>query len=121
MTTTKVRHDCFIGRWVVFHNGHLAIIEKVYNKNKKPILILVMDTDETPSALERKVTIEKILSKRQIPCEVVIIPPISSVNWGRKAGYDRNYIEVDEKIQEISGTDIREKIENGEDWKRMVP
>ena len=119
--TDKNRHDCFIGRWVNFHKGHLAIIEKVYNKNKKPILILVMDTNEKPIALERKLNINNILAKHHIECEVIVIPPISSVNWGRKVGYDRNYIEVDEVIQEISGTKIREKIESGEDWEGMVP
>ena len=117
----KERHDSFIGRWVNFHKGHLAIIQKVYNSNKRPILILVMDTDETPCALERQANIEQVLLKYKIPCTTVVIPPISSVNWGRKVGYERNYIDIDDVTKEISGTLIREKMKNNDDWQYMLP
>ena len=80
-----------------------------------------MDTDEDTTAVDRKANIERILSENNISCNVLIIPPIASVNWGRKVGYERNYIDVDEAIKEISGTKIRENIKNGDKWKDMVP
>ena len=117
------RHDAFIGRWVVFHNGHMEMIRKVYNKNKRPILILIMDTrDEFPEPYDRLINISNILESQNIPHKCVIIPPIASINWGRAVGYETNYIEVNEEIQKISGTKIREKINNGdESWKNDIP
>lgn len=116
------RHDAFIGRWITFHKGHLEIIKKVYNKNKRPILILIMDTNEIPYANHRIKQIEIILQKEKIPATFHIIPPISSINWGRNVGYETNYIEVDEEIKQISGTKIREKICNNDDsWKKDIP
>lgn len=117
-----MRHDAFIGRWVIFHKGHLEIIKKVYNKNKRPILILIMDTDEETKASERHKIIHKILTEYDIEHSICIIPPIASINWGRNVGYETNYIEVNPKIKQISGTDIRKKIKNNdENWKEMVP
>ena len=101
------RHDCFIGRWVTFHEGHLWIIQEVYAKNHRPILILIMDTEESPCANIRLAFIENELAGLNIPSTIQIIPPISSVNYGRDVGYDIKYIEAPEHIKEISGTKIR--------------
>ena len=117
-----MRHDAFIGRWVIFHNGHLHMIEKVFNKNKRPILILIMDTDEEPLAKNRKEYISKVFTAKKIPHDIYIIPPIASINWGRDVGYETNYIEVDDAIKEISGTDIRNKMKNKDNtWRNYVP
>lgn len=103
------RHDCFIGRWVTFHEGHLCIIKQTWLKNHRPILILIMDTDEKPEASCRQDCIEEIMRQEKIPCIIQVIPPIASVNYGRNVGYDINYIEVPETIKKISGTEIRRK------------
>lgn len=116
------RYDAFIGRWVIFHNGHLAIIKKVFNQNQRPILLLIMDTNEKPFVQDRIQTIHRILKKEKIPHQIITIPPIASINWGRKVGYETNYIEVDEDIQQISATNIKEKIQkNDPSWKELVP
>lgn len=106
------RHDCFIGRWVTFHLGHETIIKKVWDKNCRPILVLVMETDEVPLPFKRIMTIHDRLAKLDIPHVVRLIPPIASVNYGRKVGYDIQYIEVDEEIQKISGTEIRKQCQD---------
>lgn len=94
----------------------------VCQKNRKPVLILIMDAEEEPRASRRADVISTVLSERSIPHETVVIPPIASINWGRNVGYETNYINVDPRIQQISGTDIREKIRNGNhDWKQSVP
>jgi len=117
-----MKYDAFIGRWVIFHNGHLTMIKQVYNKNKRPVLILIMDTDEEPRAEERAINISKVLDSLNIKYCIQSIPPIASINWGRNVGYETNYIQVDKETQKISGTEIRQKIQNHEqDWKKMVP
>jgi len=118
----KSKMDAFIGRWVVFHKGHLEIIRKVYDKNKRTILILVMDTDEKPYAVYRIEQMNSVFHKENIPVQFYTIPPIASINWGRSVGYETNYIQVDEEIQNISGTDIRKKMANNDDsWKKEIP
>lgn len=117
-----MKHDAFIGRWIIFHNGHLEIIRKVFEKNKRPVLILIMDSEETPTAYTRKCIIEGVLRSEEIPHITMIIPPIASVNWGRNVGYETNYIEVDSEIQKISATSIRERMTaNDESWKNDMP
>ena len=106
------RHDCFIGRWVTFHLGHETIIKKVYEKNKRPILILVMDTIEEALPYKRIQTIYNRLIEMKIPHCIRLIPPIASVNYGRKVGYDLNYVEAPEDIQKISGTELRKKCQD---------
>jgi len=117
--TDNDRHDCFIGRWVYFHAGHEAIIRKVWEANHRPILVLIMDTEEATTALERAYVIGFRLRDLGIPHELRIIPPIASVNWGRKVGYERNYIDVDEEIQKISATQIAKEMA-GKDMNHII-
>jgi len=112
-----LRHDAFIGRWVYFHKGHLALIESVYKINKRPILVMVMDTEEVPLASERIKAIDGVLNKHHIPHSIVLIPPIASVNWGRNVGYDTVRVFLDGEIEKISGTEIRELRDSGRGWK----
>jgi len=69
-----------------------------------------MDTAETPWAEVREALIRIKLTQLGIPCQVQVIPPIASVNYGRDVGYGINYIEVPEQIKEIRGTKIREML-----------
>ena len=118
----KTRYDVFIGRWIVFHNGHLEIIKKVNSKNHRPVLILIMDTDEKPPANKRVLYIKKALNKHRIEHKIMIIPPIASVNWGRNVGYETNYIEVNDSFKQISSTTIKQKMNDGDDsWINDVP
>jgi predicted nucleotidyltransferase len=53
--------------------------------------------------------------------EVMIIPDIESVNFGRGVGYEINEYTPPDNIGFISATKIRESIKNGDDtWKNMV-
>ena len=55
--------------------------------------------------------------------EVMIIPDIESVNYGRGVGYEINEFQppADSGAMFISATKIRESIKNGDDtWKTMV-
>lgn len=103
------RYDCFIGRWVTFHIGHEIIIKKVYEKNHRPILIMIMDTDEETTAQGRKIFIDHWMQMNKIDGKSMIIPPIASINYGRKVGYDINHIKVPRDIEKISGTELRKQ------------
>ena len=53
--------------------------------------------------------------------KVIIIPDISSVNYGRGVGYEVNQIDVPDVIANISATAIRQQIIEGKnEWKELV-
>jgi adenylylsulfate kinase len=104
----KRPRQLFIGRWQPFHDGHRYIIEQAIEKG--PVAVGVRDTelsDSDPfSVAERIATIRKVLAGHDV--EVFRCPDISSVNIGRKVGYDIVRYDVPGHIAAISGTKIRE-------------
>ncbi|MBR9702997.1 hypothetical protein GOV10_03100 [Candidatus Woesearchaeota archaeon] len=112
----------FIGRYSPFHKGHLAIMQQKIDEGV-PILILVRDTDfDIYSAKERERMINAAMLKIGADAEVMIIPDIESVNYGRGVGYGINELEVPENIKAISATDIRTRMANDDDsWREFMP
>lgn len=117
------KHAVFIGRWSPFHKGHWEIMRKVYEKDKKrPLLILVRDTkiEYWPAEIRKKM-VETSLDRMNIPHKVMVIPDIDSVNWGRGVGYKTRMIDVDMSKKAISGTKIRELIQKKDtSWKNFL-
>ena len=112
----------FIGRWQPFHNGHKWLINEKLREGK-PILIAVRDIppdEKNPFTTEQTVEmIQKVYSEQDV--EVVCIPDIESVNYGRGVGYEINEHVPPKDIGFISATNIRNDIENGSfDWRENV-
>ena len=65
--------------------------------------------------------IKKYHSAHNQDVQVVIIPDIESVNFGRGVGYEINEFIPPENIGWISATKIRESIKEGNnDWRELV-
>jgi len=96
-----------IGRFQPFHNGHRAMVEKLLEEGKEP-LIAIRDTefseDNPFSAYERRRMIHNIFGDT---VETVVIPDIDEVVYGRKVGWGIREITLDKEIQTISATAIR--------------
>ena len=112
----------FIGRWQPFHNGHKWLINQKLSEGK-PILIAVRDIppdEKNPFTTEQTVKmIQKVYSEQDV--EVVCIPDIESVNWGRGVGYELNEHVPPQNIGFISATGIRSSIkESNESWRENV-
>jgi len=112
----------FIGRWQPFHNGHKWLINQKLSEGK-PILIAVRDIppdEKNPFTTEQTVEmIQKVYSEQDV--EVVCIPDIESVNWGRGVGYELNEHIPPQNIGFISATGIRSSIkESNESWRENV-
>ena len=112
----------FIGRWQPFHNGHKWLINQKLSEGK-PILIAVRDIppdEKNPFTTEQTVEmIQKVYSEQDV--EVVCIPDIESVNWGRGVGYELNEHVPPQNIGFISATGIRSSIkESNESWRENV-
>jgi len=63
--------------------------------------------------------VEDVYNEKDV--EVMVIPDIESVNWGRGVGYETNEHKPPPNVGFVSATSIRESIANGTDeWKENV-
>jgi nicotinamide mononucleotide adenylyltransferase len=112
----------FIGRWQPMHNGHKWLIDQKLAQGV-PILIAVRDI--LPDAKNPFTTTQTVEMVRKAyadkDVEVVPIPDIESVNYGRGVGYEINEFVPPPDIGFISATSIRDAIRSGDDsWKDNV-
>lgn len=104
----------FIGRFQPFHKGHKKLMETQLEKGKN-VLVALRDTgidEDNPFTIaQRKQKIrdkmEKWIKKGML--KITVIPDIEAVCYGREVGYDIREIRLDEEIESISATEIREK------------
>ena len=90
-----------------------------------PALIMVRDIEpdaKNPITTEQTVNmIKKFHKAHGHDVEVIIIPDMESVNYGRGVGYEINEYTPPKDIGWISATKIRESIKEGnDDWKKLV-
>ena len=119
----NIQYNLFIGRYQSPHKGHQTIFDE-YLKKGLPVLIAIRDVEVDEKnplpahiilSLWREVYVDNPL------VEVIIIPDIASVNYGRGVGYDVKEIKVEDNVANISATEIRSQILNGkDDWKQFV-
>ena len=120
------KYAIFVGRYQPYHFGHIELINQKL-KEGVPALIMVRDIEpdeKNPFTTEQTVDmIKKYHAAKGDEVEVMIIPDIESVNYGRGVGYEINeYVPPeDSRAMFISATKIRASIQEGnEDWKSMV-
>ncbi len=106
----KKKYSLFIGRWQCMppHAGHLALFDVVRKEGKK-ILIAIRDTEvdeNNPWTVEERI---KGLTAAVPDAELIVIPDIEEVCYGRGVGYDIREIELPDNLQAISGTKMREE------------
>jgi adenylyl-sulfate kinase len=115
-TNIAIPHMMFIGRWAPFHRGHTAIMLKKLKENPKaPLLILVRNTAKEAFAPSiRAEYIKTWMIENKIKGTIMIIPDIDGVYWGRGVGYKTELVDVDAETKQISGTQIRNKLQAGD-------
>lgn len=105
------KHSLFIGRWQPLHEGHMALFDQV-RKEGKNILIGIRDTgidEKNPFSIQERIA----MIKTKVPdAEVVVVPDIEEVCYGRKVGYGIREVRLDDEIEKISATKIRENRNN---------
>ena len=112
----------FVGRFQPFHFGHEWLIRNKLDKNI-PVLVAVRDVEPDDSnPLTPKQSAQIIETAFEgYDVEVIIIPDIESINWGRGVGYETNEFEPPPSIYNISATQIRKEISEGnESWKEKI-
>ena len=113
----------FIGRFQPPHKGHQTIFNSYLAKGEK-VLIAIRDvpTDEkNPFSAHQVMYLWKEIYRNNPMVQIIVIPDIKSVNYGRDVGYKICEIEAPRDIQRISATEIRSQIKSGiSDWKKSV-
>lgn len=115
MPPKKGRFALFIGRWQPLHEGHKALFDRVLEEgNNVCIAIRDIEPDEknpfSPEDVKKNIEIEYSEFIEQGRVMVIIIPDISSVEFGRGVGYDIIEHIPPPEIADISATKIREQM-----------
>jgi cytidyltransferase-like protein len=109
------QYSMFIGRFQPFHGGHRWVIDEMLNEGKN-VLICVRDIEPddnnpfTSKEVENNLnqTLTYLIQEGRV--KVMVIPNISSVEFGRGVGYDIIEHIPPQEIYDISATKIREQI-----------
>ena len=118
------KYAIFVGRYQPYHYGHIELIKQKLNQGI-PALIMVRNIkpdERNPFTTEQTVKmIKKYHAAHGDEVQVMIIPDIESVNFGRGVGYEINEFSPPENIGWISATKIRDSIKEGNnDWRKLV-
>lgn len=114
----------FIGRYQPYHHGHIELIRQKLNQGIGALIMVrdIKPDSGNPFTTQQTVSmIEKYHQSKGDDVEVIVIPDIESVNYGRGVGYEINEFTPPDTIGFISATKIRESIHSGDhSWKSMV-
>ena len=109
------RYALFIGRWQPLHEGHKSLFDRVLAEGGNVcIAIRDIQPDEknpyTPEEVKHNISVEYASLIGQNRVKVIVIPDISSVEFGRGVGYDIIEHIPPPEIAEISATKVREQL-----------
>jgi nicotinamide mononucleotide adenylyltransferase len=102
-----------LGRWQPFHTGHLELFKKILEKTGQ-VVIMVRDmpkSENNPFEFKQiKKNIEEKLKDYIGKFDVIKVPNITNICYGRDVGYKIEEIVLPKEIQKISATKIRNKL-----------
>ena len=103
-----------LGRYQPFHDGHFALFKEALQRADQ-VLIAVRDTggtdEKNPFDFEFvKSKIEEKLVDYVGKYQVILVPNITNIVYGRDVGYKIEKIELGEAIESISATAVRKKM-----------
>jgi nicotinamide mononucleotide adenylyltransferase len=104
-----------LGRWQPFHDGHLELFKKILEKTGQVcIMVRTMPKSENnPFEFEDiKKQIKEKLKDYVGKFEIIKVPNITNICYGRDVGYKIEEIVLPKEIQKISATKIRQKIKD---------
>ena len=110
----KKNTSSMLGRWQPFHEGHYKLFLEALKKNDQVILYVkdVHNLGDNPFSFKKvkKLINIKLFKMFKNRYKVVLAPNISHIIYGRKVGYEIKKINLERKIQKISGTKIRSQM-----------
>jgi nicotinamide mononucleotide adenylyltransferase len=109
------QYSMFIGRWQPWHAGHRWLIDQRLEQGKN-VLICIRDVEPdeknpfTANQVHSNITVELLDLISEGKVEIIKIPDIESVNFGRGVGYDIIEHFPPQEVSDISATKIREQM-----------
>ena len=114
-----------LGRWQPWHNGHQELFKRCVAKTGQ-VAIQVRDVqgatggdgqDDNPFDWNEvckniEIGLSKDGFKRGVEYEIMLVPNIVNITYGRGVGYSFDEETFDESITSISATKIRKKLRN---------
>ena len=101
-----------LGRWQPWHKGHQELFKKALEKTGQVIIMIreMPISENNPFNIEEvKKNINEALIDYVDQYEIMVVPNITNICYGRGVGYKIEEIELSKEIQEISATKIREQ------------
>lgn len=104
-----------LGRWQPWHKGHRALFERAIAKTGQ-VCIMIRDCQgwngSNPFAIEQ---VKKFIRRDLDPLyqgqfEILVVPNIVNITYGRDVGYKIEQESFDESITSISATKIRQEL-----------
>jgi len=102
-----------LGRWQPFHDGHLALFKEILKKTGQVVIMVrtMPHSNSNPFEFnEIKQRIEEKLKDYTGQFDVVKVPNITNICYGRDVGYKIEEIVLPQEIQKISATKIRQEM-----------
>ena len=104
-----------LGRWQPFHDGHLALFKEILKKTGQVCIMVrsMPKSDSNPFEFKDiKKHIEEKLQDYVGKFDIISVPNITNICYGRDVGYKIEEIVLPKQIQEISATKIRKEMKN---------
>ena len=101
-----------LGRFQPWHQGHKELFKRALSKTGQVVILLREQdgTDSNPFTTEQRVNfIKDALSAYTGKFEVIPVPNITHITYGRDVGYTIEQEHLDKETESISATDIRKK------------
>ena len=101
-----------LGRFQPWHQGHTELFKRALSKTGQVVILLREQdgTDSNPFTTEQRVNfIKDALSAYTGKFEVIPVPNITHITYGRDVGYSIEQEHHDKETESISATDIRKK------------
>jgi nicotinamide mononucleotide adenylyltransferase len=103
-----------LGRFQPWHRGHLELFKRGISKTGQVVILLRKEdgTDSNPYNFgERVKFISEDLKKhgftRTLDYDIVEVPNITHITYGRDVGYKIEQEHFDKEIEDVSATEIR--------------
>ena len=110
MNTSK--NGLLIGRWQTLHEGHDWLVREVQKRGLRPVMAIrnVRRDDNNPNSAGT--VMSNIIDRYGHDVDVIAIPDIHSLFYGRDVGYGIVELTPPDDIRQISGSSIRAKDKN---------
>jgi cytidyltransferase-like protein len=102
-----------IGRFQPLHDGHDWLVKQIRDKG----LRVCIGIRNTPKDKDNPYTISErinmIRERYGYTVDIIIVPDIAGVYYGRGVGYEVEELVPPEKVADISGSKIRDSVADG--------